>query len=118
MAESKRTLLERIDHNTILAVGMLVGMRDELRALEHLGHQLVTLAQQTKAGIATMNQQITDLIAQFNTATNDVAARIDRILAAIGNQVDPAQVAELTAIKDHLVLLGQDPANPVPTPTV
>lgn len=117
MAESKRTLLERSTHNQTFMLGILTEIRDRLRALEGLGHQLLTLSQQTKAGITMANQAITDLNAQFNDATNAIAARIDRLIAGLTNQVSPEQIAELTAIKDHLVALGQDPANPVPPPT-
>lgn len=63
-----------------------------------------------------MADKFDDLIAAFNDGTNAVAARIDRLIASLGNNASDAQIAELTAISTHLKELGQDPANPVPTP--
>lgn len=63
-----------------------------------------------------MADKFDDLIAAFNDGTNAVAARIDRLTASLGNNATPEQLAELTAISAHLKELGQDPANPVPTP--
>lgn len=63
-----------------------------------------------------MANAIDDLVTSLNDNTNLVAARIDRLITAVGNNVTPEQLAELTAISDHLKALGQDPANPVPTP--
>jgi hypothetical protein len=60
----------------------------------------------------------TELTGQFNTATNDIAARIERIIAA-AVPVDGLTAAELEAafrpIVTSLQALGQDPANPIPT---
>lgn len=119
MSETKRTLLERIDRNTGSTqsdlISLLIDLREMLRTHEEVGQKLLTLAHQTKAGIKMANQAITELTSQFNDATNATAARIDRLIAGLGDTVSPEQLTELTAIKDRLVALGQDPNNPVPT---
>lgn len=118
MADSKRTLLERIDRNVMGAVNVLVQIREDLREIVKVGHQTLNLTQQTKAGITMANQAITELTQQFNVATNNIAARIERLTQGLGDQVSAEQLAELTAIKDTLAALGQDPNNPVPNPVV
>lgn len=69
------------------------------------------------AGENLMATQLDTLIQSLNDNTNAVSARIDRLVATIGNQdnqVTPAELAELQALSDHLKALGQDPQNPVP----
>jgi hypothetical protein len=57
------------------------------------------------------------LVSEFNDATNAVAARIDRIIAA-AQAADGLTAAELeTAFRPvvtGLQALGSDPANPIP----
>lgn len=121
MAETKRTLLERIDRNTCLTVNLLTTIRDQQVELLSLGNRTLEIARQTKNGITMANQALTDLIAQFNIETNDIQARIDRLLAEIqsnqSNTVSPEQIVELQALSTRLGGLGQDPSNPIPTPT-
>jgi hypothetical protein len=95
MAETKRTLLERID--------------ERLARLESLGTQILT-------GVTMANQALENLITQLNDATNLIAARIERLTTSLQDVATPEQLAELAALQTQLVALGQDPANPVPTP--
>jgi len=78
------------------------------------GHRIIAHA--ITEGFQLMADKFTDLIAAFNDGTNAVAARIDRLIAALGNNATDEQIAEMTALSTHLKELGQDPANPVPTP--
>lgn len=63
-----------------------------------------------------MATQLDTLIQALNDNTNAVAARLDKLIAEVGDTVTPAQLTELQAVSDHLKALGQDPQNPVPTP--
>ncbi len=103
MSETKRTLLERID-------ARLARIEPLLMRLEGLGVQILT-------GVTMANQALENLITQINDATNTIATRIDRLTTDLQNVATPEQIAELTALRDQLVVLGQDPANPVPQPT-
>lgn len=115
MAETKRTLLERIDRNTGLTANLLTTIRDQQAELLRLGNLILEIARQTKDGVTMANQALTDLITQFNTETNDIQARIDRLLSEIqNNTVSPEQLTELQAISTRLGVLGQDPTNPIP----
>lgn len=116
MAETKTTLIERIDRNTQAMLATLREIRLGVTGLVELGHEIQTLAHQTKDGITMANQAIAELTEQFNQATNAIADRIDRLLALASDQVGPEQLTELRAIREHLVALGADPANPVPPP--
>lgn len=62
---------------------------------------------------------IAELITQFDTATDKIAARIQRIIdgAAADGSFSADDKAALQAEVDKLNLLGQDQNNPVP-PTV
>jgi ABC-type transporter Mla subunit MlaD len=55
----------------------------------------------------------TDAIAELNTETDALAARIDAVLASIEG-VDDATAAELRKVSARLKGLAADPANPVP----
>ena len=59
--------------------------------------------------------QLDQIITDLNANTNAVSARLDRIIAQLGDKVTPDQLAQLQAVSDHLKALGQDPADPVPT---
>lgn len=85
--------------------------RIELRLNQH-GATLQRLV----SGENLMASQLDAFIAALNDNTNAVSARIDRLIAQLGNVVTPAQLTELQAVSDHLKALGQDPTNPVPTP--
>lgn len=88
---------------------MAVLGRIELRLNQHGGllNRLIT-------GEQLMGTQLDTLITNLNDNTNAVAARIDRLIAQLGDVVSPTQLAELQAVSDHLKTLGQDPGNPVP----
>lgn len=70
--------------------------------------------------LMAVSQDIKDLCAQLDTATNAVAAEIQSLMDQISNGVSPTDAvdikARLGALKDRLTALGQDPNNPVPTP--
>lgn len=103
MAETKRTLLER------LAAG-LARVEPLLNRLEGLGVQILT-------GVTMANQALETLITQLNEATNLIAARIERLTTSLQDVATPEQLAELSALQAQLTALGQDPTNPVPIPT-
>jgi chromosome segregation ATPase len=66
--------------------------------------------------IATMEERMSqtdDAINELNTATNDLAARIDVILSNEAS-LDANTASELRAVRDRLQGLAADPANPVP----
>jgi hypothetical protein len=62
-----------------------------------------------------VDPKVAALITEFDTATDKIAARIQKLIDA-GGLSDESKTA-LQAEVDKLNLLGQDPANPVP-PTV
>lgn len=64
--------------------------------------------------LMALSQQMTDLLAAIDTATNGVAARLASLAAARPD--DPALVAALQAEVTKLQGLAADPANPVPAP--
>ena len=70
--------------------------------------------------LLAVSNEIKDLVAKIDAATNDVAARIDRLSGQIHNSMTDAEVNEvkagLQAEIDRLTGLGKDPANPVPAP--
>lgn len=101
MPETKRTLLERIDATTkkILA-----------RADPAADIQII------KQEIIVANAALAQLITQFDTETNAISARIDALIAKLGDSATPEQIAELQSLSDRLTTLGQDPNNPVPAP--
>lgn len=60
-----------------------------------------------------------DIITSFDTETNVISARLDKLMAeltAAGQAPTPTQLAQLQAISDRLKALGADPANPIPLP--
>lgn len=59
-----------------------------------------------------VDPKVADLIAQFDVATDKIAARIQKLIDAGGLSADSQ--AALQAEVDKLNTLGQDPANPVP----
>jgi len=58
------------------------------------------------------------LVEQFNVATNDIAARIQRLIDKIGSGMSDAEEAEVKAALEaavaQLSALGKDPDEPVP----
>jgi len=70
--------------------------------------------------LMALSQDLKDLVAQIDTATNQVASRIDALTAKITNSLSDSEVADikagLKAEVDKLTALGANPANPVPTP--
>lgn len=64
--------------------------------------------------IMALSQQMTDLLAAIDIATNGIAARLASLAAARPD--DPALVAALQAEVTKLQSLAADPANPVPEP--
>ena len=107
MAETKRTILERIDARLTLVEAQVAQLLTALAQLTVLGNEI-------KQGVIMANQALTDLTVQLNDATNAVSARIDRLITGLQDVATPAQLAELGALRDHLTALGQDPVNPIP----
>jgi chromosome segregation ATPase len=92
---------------------------DHALRITNLEAQLTTLTVALAASIqkiTTMEEhmsQTDDAVAELNTATNDLAARIDAILANEAS-LDANTASELRAVRDRLQGLAADPANPVP----
>ena len=101
----------------------------QVRADDRVVEQLTRIANNTnRIGevLMALKEELTALIAAFDTATNSVAAEIAKLKQQIADALanpnsltdaDRAEIeAGLQAQVDRLTVLGQDPANPVPTP--
>lgn len=62
-----------------------------------------------------MHDEVAAFLVQFDTATNAVAARIDRLLAEAS--MSPELKVKFQAEVDRLTVLGKDPENPIPPET-
>jgi hypothetical protein len=93
MAETKRTILERLDQTT---------------------GQILARLETVSIGVAMANTQLTNLTQQLDVATNLIADRIGALTTSLEGVATPEQLAELGAIRDRLTVLGQDPNNPIP----
>ena len=104
---------------------------DRLKASEPADHdrRLAALeAQQSTStvALAALVQMITNLevrmsqtedaVAELNTETNNLAARLDAILAREAS-LDSTVAGEIREVSSRLKGLAADPANPVPDPT-
>lgn len=63
--------------------------------------------------IQTMGSEARQLLDAINTATNNIAQRIDTLIANQPDMADDVK-SELGAIRDHLQSLASDPNNPTP----
>lgn len=99
----------------------------QVRADDRVVEQLTRIANNTnRIGevLMALKEELTALIAAFDTATNSVAAEIAKLKQQIADALsnpnalsdaDKAAIeAGLQAQVDRLTTLGQDPANPVP----
>jgi hypothetical protein len=91
---------------------------DLLRLLTPDGQQSAIVAAlaahaQKIATLEVAMSDTTDAIAELNTETDALAARIDAVIGSIEG-VDDATAAELRAVSSRLRGLAADPANPVP----
>jgi hypothetical protein len=77
--------------------------------------QMVEAALQENADMA-VSPEVAALIAKFDTATDLIAARIQKLINA-STTLSAEDQAALQSEVDKLNLLGQDPANPVPPVT-
>lgn len=68
-----------------------------------------------KENCMAVDPKVAALITEFDTATDAIAARIQRLIDAGGLNADSQ--AALQAEVDKLNALGQDPQNPVPAGT-
>lgn len=87
--------------------------RDEQRErgqLDRIESLLILLLRK----VSNVNQQVADIISSLNANTNAVSTRLDALIAEVGSNITPDQVASLQAVSDHLKALGADPTNPVP----
>lgn len=86
----------------------------ELQAIKLEQAQQTALLIALLAGERIVANTLDAVIADLNANTNAVSARLDKLIAEIGDSVTPDQTAALQAVSDHLKALGQDPAVPVP----
>jgi outer membrane biosynthesis protein TonB len=86
-----------------------------------LGDVLADLKLQGDAHMNATTQQLNDLAAKFDTATNEVAKDLADLRAQITGGISAEDaaplVAKLAATEARLTALGADPENPVPQPT-
>lgn len=76
------------------------------RILHHLNRKVDKLM--------AVGQEVKAVLEQLNTATNDLAARIDALVAANQDDLSPDAQAEFKAISDRLNSLAKNPENPIP----
>ncbi len=86
--------------------------RTEKRML-HIRH-LLDLAEENDKETTMVDPKVAKLITEFDVATNAIAARIQKLID--GGGLNAESEAALQAEVDNLTKLGQDPAQPVPTP--
>lgn len=91
---------------------------EALRLLQRIEHRLLDITQALDAHDLEEQEMpiqpaIADLITQFDSATDKIAARIQKLID--DGSFSPEDKAALQAEVDKLNILGQDPANPVPT---
>lgn len=79
----------------------------------HVNH-LLDLAEEGKKETTMVDPKVAALITQFDSATNAIAARIQRLIDAGG--LNAESEAALQAEVDNLTKLGQDPNQPIPNP--
>lgn len=89
-------------------------LRADVATVKLQSAQQTALLSALIAGQQVMANTLDSVISDLNTNTNTVAARIDALIAQIGDNVTPAQTATLQAISDHLKALGANPTTPVP----
>lgn len=81
---------------------------------------LVTSINRLGDRIMALGQDIIDLAAKVDTATNLVATEITFLQSQIKNSMTDAEVAtvktNLQGLADRLTAMGTDPSNPVPPP--
>lgn len=75
--------------------------------------QALDLIELTEGDIV-IDSKVAALIAEFDAATDKIAARIQKLIDAGG--LSPESQTALQAEVDKLNLLGQNPADPVPAP--
>lgn len=59
--------------------------------------------------------RVDDVIADLNTATDEIAADLEALRAQVSN-VDAVTAERFTPLVERLRALGADPENPVPEP--
>lgn len=88
--------------------------------LSGIEHKLTAVLNLEEKLMAT-SQEIKDLVAALDSATNKIAARIADLISRLANATGGLTATEaqeiasaLAAEKDRLEALGSDPTNPVP----
>lgn len=79
----------------------------------HIAH-LLDLAEEQKKETTMVDPKVAKLITEFDTATNAIAARIQKLIDAGG--LNAESESALQAEVDKLTALGADPEQPIPTP--
>ncbi len=91
----------------------LLGTMQRIQArMLHISH-LLDLAEEQKKETTMVDPKVAKLITEFDTATNAIAARIQKLIDAGGLNADSQ--AALQAEVDKLTALGADPAQPIPS---
>lgn len=92
---------------------------EALRALHRTQCRMLAAAQaldilELKEPDMAVSADAATLITEFDTATNGVAARIQRLVNNPATGLSADDKAAFQAEIDKLTLMGQDPANPLP----
>jgi|ERR1700733_532988 len=99
---------------------LLIAQRIEIRLLK-MKH-LLDVCDLKEKGEDTMavSPAVAAIITQFDTATDAIAARMQRYIDKInaGQTLSADDLAAFQAENDKLTALGKDPADPIPAGTV
>jgi hypothetical protein len=71
--------------------------------------------------LMSASTEILQVISDMNNATNQLAAEVEALRGRVTGGMSDAEAAEIkaqmVALRDRLIALGQDPQNPVPPTT-
>lgn len=102
-------LRKQVQHMTnVEQLKILHRIRRTLLCIE----QMLDLAEAEREAVTMVDPKIAALCEQFDTATNAIAVRIQKLIDAGG--LSPESEAALTSEVAKLNALGKDPENPVP----
>jgi hypothetical protein len=92
-------------------------MRVELFICDPRVDEVIHRLNKLERSIMGLQQDMTQLISDFDAETTAVSARIDALELQVGSPVTADQVTQLQAISARLKVLGSDPNQPIPPAT-
>lgn len=101
---------------------VLLAIDQRLASIEAQFHELKThVTTQGERFMAEVTDQVRDVLTAIDTATNDLATRVETKIAQLSEGMDADEAAPLlafgTEIAERLRGIAADPQNPVPAPT-